>query len=282
MADTTPPFDPKLAEGVAYFEQMLQVMPGDRTTLEFLCVAYEQMGEKEKLRRALVSLVNVLLKEGDHESASALAERLAGYEEPDAQAAVLRVRAAGGYAAAEVAETPSAAGPSASPLVQTALAAERALVRRWTEQQVVDEATAATVLQRLAELADLPGVFLISALAILEKENSALAETAVAWAADAAGAPPVPVELFEGARELAERFPQDLLRVRGVLPFAKLGAELLVACLNPGDETLKRDVAAAAGGACRFYTAHPRSLEDLLDRFFAEAAAQSAPPAEEI
>ena len=31
-------FDAKLEEGVAYFEQMLAMMPDDRTTLEFLAV----------------------------------------------------------------------------------------------------------------------------------------------------------------------------------------------------------------------------------------------------
>ena len=35
----TPKFDARLKEGVAYFEQMLKVMPDDRTTLEFLAVA---------------------------------------------------------------------------------------------------------------------------------------------------------------------------------------------------------------------------------------------------
>ena len=39
-------FDAKLEEGVAYFEQMLAMMPDDRTTLEFLAVVYPQMGEK--------------------------------------------------------------------------------------------------------------------------------------------------------------------------------------------------------------------------------------------
>ncbi len=44
----------KLLEGIAYFEKMLKVMPGDRTTLEFLSVAYEQLGDVEKQRTALI------------------------------------------------------------------------------------------------------------------------------------------------------------------------------------------------------------------------------------
>jgi len=39
-------FGPKLGEAVEFFEKMLETMPGDRTSLEFLSVAYEQMGQK--------------------------------------------------------------------------------------------------------------------------------------------------------------------------------------------------------------------------------------------
>ena len=62
MAEEQPKFDPKLEEGIAYFEKMLKVMPEDRTTLEFLCVAYEQTGEEEKRRKALVSLAGLLVR----------------------------------------------------------------------------------------------------------------------------------------------------------------------------------------------------------------------------
>ena len=52
----------KLLEGIAYFEKMLKVMPGDRTTLEFLSVAYEQLGDVEKQRTALIQLAEALLR----------------------------------------------------------------------------------------------------------------------------------------------------------------------------------------------------------------------------
>ena len=60
-----PKFDARLAEGVAYFEQMLQLMPEDRVTLEFLVVAYEQLGRHEDGQKALVSLTKILIKEHD-------------------------------------------------------------------------------------------------------------------------------------------------------------------------------------------------------------------------
>ena len=70
MSDETLKFDARLKEGVAYFEEMLKVMPDDRTTLEFLAVVYPQLGEAEKAERALAALARVLLKAGDLEGAA--------------------------------------------------------------------------------------------------------------------------------------------------------------------------------------------------------------------
>ena len=69
----------KLLEGIAYFEKMLKVMPGDRTTLEFLSVAYEQLGDAEKQRTALIQLAEALLREKDYDAAEAIGERLGGF-----------------------------------------------------------------------------------------------------------------------------------------------------------------------------------------------------------
>ena len=91
MAEETTKFDPKLEEGIAYFEKMLQLTPDDRVTLQFLCVAYGQIGEPDKQRRALVSLASVLLKEKDFEEADKLVEKLEKYSEPPYCASARRI-----------------------------------------------------------------------------------------------------------------------------------------------------------------------------------------------
>ena len=84
----------KLLEGIAYFEKMLKVMPGDRTTLEFLSVAYEQLGDLEKQRTSLIQLAETLLREKDYDAADAIGERLGGFAETDAQDMVRRIKSA--------------------------------------------------------------------------------------------------------------------------------------------------------------------------------------------
>ncbi len=295
MAEEKPKFDPKLEEGIAYFEKMLKVMPEDRTTLEFLCVAYEQIGEKEKRRKSLVALAGILIKENDLEAASSIGDRLAEYREPDAQAALLRIKAA--CRVAGTAE-PTAVGtlpvapeggaetialPKPTSTARAAVVAETKLLKTLVQDKVLDEETSNLIETRLIELAGLPGCFLISALALLEKENSQLAEAATAHVADTAGAPPIPLESFDPSGDILQTLPESLMRVRGVLPFAKLADTLLVVSLNPLDASLKHDVESSAGRPCRHYIAHPRVMEETLDRLFAEAkeSSESEPKKEE-
>ena len=87
--------DQKLLEAIAFFERMLQTMPLDRSSLEFLSVAYEQTGQEEKRRDCLVRLADCLLNERDFDNAQVIAARLSVFrEDPAARAAVERVEAA--------------------------------------------------------------------------------------------------------------------------------------------------------------------------------------------
>lgn len=276
MAEETPKFDPKLEEGIAYFEKMLQLTPDDRVTLQFLCVAYGQIGQLDKQRRALVSYAGVLLKEKDFAEAEKLVEQLENYTEPDARAAILRIRAA--HRPQQAAPEPpkeDAASPSSgnktTTAVYIAIKAEKKLARHLAEHKVIDEAAADAIQDRLTALADVPGCFLVSTLSEIEKENSATAEAVAAFLADETGAPPIPLEAFPAAGELSQNLPDSIVRVRGVLPFAQLGNTLLVATLNPFDDALKKQVESAAGAPCRFYIANPRTMETMLDKIFSEA-----------
>ena len=286
----------KLLEGIAYFEKMLKVMPGDRTTLEFLSVAYEQLGDVEKQRTALIQLAEVLLREKDYDAAEAIGERLSGFPESDAQdmarriksvrnpiqlKAVVRpgtaarpVRVAGGAlgerALPERAQPES--GVSLAQVVMSAVKAEAALIRDLYAKNVVD-ATAAEVVQRhLGGLPEPTRPFLVSALAILEKESGGLGERAAVYMADAASAPPIPLQAFMPSAALVKQLPEEIVRVRGAVPFGRLGDTLLVAVLNPLDTEFHAEVERLAGCPCRFFLAEPHTTEDFLEKFFSENA----------
>ncbi len=281
--------DSKLLEGIAYFEKMLKVMPGDRTTLEFLSVAYEQLGDAEKQRTALIQLAESLLREKDFDAAEAIGERLSGFPESDAQDMVRRIKSVRnpiqlkavvrpGTAARPVRVVGGAFGARAQPesgvslaqVVMSAVKAEAALIRDLYAKNVVDASAAEVVQRHLGGLPEPTRPFLVSALAILEKESGGLGEKAAVYMADAASAPPIPLQAFMPSAALVKQLPEEIVRVRGAVPFGRLGDTLLVAVLNPLDTEFHAEVERLTGGPCRFFLAEPHTTEDFLDKFFAE------------
>ena len=259
-----PKFDARLKEGIAYFEEMLRVMPDDRTTLEFLSVAYPQLGEDEKAENALASLARVLLKEGDLESASALLPRLETCAKPEAKAMALKIRAASAPRPDLSPETaPKAGGGAPGGSVAAACASEAALAEDLGD---------ATIAEHIRKLSGVEGAMLVSTLATLAHEHPETSEKAIARLADKYGMPPVPLEAFDPDPTLVAKLPEEIVRVRGVVPFAKIGAVTLVAFLSPQDAALRRAIASALGGPgnVRFFLADPLSVEKILSRLFPE------------
>ena len=290
----------KLLEGITYFEKMLKVMPGDRTTLEFLSVAYEQLGDVEKQRTALIQLAETLLREKDYDAADAIGERLSGFAESDAQDMARRiksvrnpiqlkavVRPGASTGPGRVATRPSNApspvgaggthalpegGISLAQVVMSAVKAEAALIRDLYAKNVVDASAAEVVQRHLGGLPEATRPFLVSALAILEKESGGIGEKAAVYMADAASAPPIPLQAFMPSAALVKQLPEEIVRVRGAVPFGRLGDTLLVAVLNPLDTAFHAEVESLAGCPCRFFLADPHTTEDFLEKYFAENA----------
>ena len=268
-SETTPKFDARLKEGVAYFEEMLRVMPDDRTTLEFLAVAYPQLGEQEKAERALAALARVLLKEGDVESASALLPRLEACSLDEAKAAAIKVRVA---SAPRPDLSPEAAPRAGAPggSVVAACASEAALA---------DDLEAATVAEALRGLPTDGGgrPQLVSALAFVAHDHPDECEKCIAKLADKYGLPPIPLAAFDPDPALAAKLPEAVVRVRGVIPFARVGTTTLVAFLSPQDAALRRAVSGAfAPGPTRFFLAEPADVESVLARLFPDEEEKSA------
>ncbi len=263
-----PKFDARLAEGVAYFEQMLQIMPEDRTTLEFLVVAYDQLGRHDDGQKSLVSLAKILIKDRDLEALEGLLPRLESSDNAEARALALKVRTMVAPAPDLTPETPRemTAEERVSMVTKAAIEAELALVDSLAADGIVGEDDARHLREQVGASPTDGRVFLVSALQILEKENPRLAERCIAHLADAHSAPPVPLAAFDPPRDLVAKFPSDALRIRGAVPFATLGTHALVAVLNPADGSLKAELASVM--PCRFYLADAASVEGALLKAF--------------
>lgn len=272
--------DPKTIEAIAFFENMLQTMPGDRTSLEFLSVAYEQTGQAERRRDCLIQLAGTLLEEKDYDNAQVIAGYLSVYADfPPARAAVERVAEViqgqilksqyhrevqgmsargpsgpGEPAAAEAQDS----GLEVHALYRSASTAEMDLVWLWKEREFLPKELCMDVLHILTErpVSDTPS--LISALALLDEQHPELTDQVMEAMQRASEMPPIPLELFEVSPAAAALLASAFVHVRGVLPFALLGDEALVAVLNPLNPALQEETAARMGRPCHFFFAHPQ------------------------
>ena len=75
--------------------------------------------------------------------------------------------------------------------------------------------------------------------------------------------PPSPLELFEVQPDAMRLLSANFVHVKGVLPFAILGGEALVAVLNPLNVALREETAARVGLPCHFFFVHPRVWQQV-------------------
>ena len=275
--------DPKMIEAIAFFENMLQTMPDDRTSLEFLSVAYEKTGQLVKRRDCLVRLADTLLQEKDYDNAQVIAGYLSAFTDyPPARVAVERVAdvvqgqilesqfrrdvQGAGTGAAEDSGQPAIhdfqdSGLDVNALSRTASTAEMDLVWMWKEREFLPKELCMDVLHILTErpVTDMP--LLISALALLDEQHPELTEQVMEAMQRASEIPPIPLELFEVTPAAASSLASVFVHVRGVLPFALLGGEALVAVLNPLNPALLEETVARIGRPCHFFFAHPRAWQ---------------------
>jgi hypothetical protein len=276
--------DQKITEAIEFFEQMLQSMPGDRTSLEFLVVAYEQTGQTEKRRDCLISLAKTLLAEKDYDNAQVIAGHLSAFSDyPPAQAAVAKVfeevqgqilkgqyhrdmEVMGAAAVASGEGGLEDAGLAVHALSRSASAAEMDLVWLWKEREYLPKEMCMDVLHELTDRPVTDTPVLISALALLDEQRPEMTEALMEAMQKDSEIPAIPVELFDIAPAAAKLLPLVFIQVKGVVPFAVMGGEALVALMNPFNQKLQEEIKRLAGRPCHFYLAHPQTLAPTVEK----------------
>jgi hypothetical protein len=276
--------DSKMTEAIAFFEDMLQTMPKDRTALEFLAVAYEQTKQHDKRRDVLVRLVDVLLMEHDYKNAKAIAERLKKFA--DHMPAMLAVeRVAAMTEVEDDTESPSQAGISSSQgsafkpkkptkewstdvhsISHTTASAEMDLVWHWHDHAFLPKELCMNIMNALTErpITDTP--LLLSALAILDEQYPEHTDPVMEKMQRASNMPAIPIEFFEPTPAARQTLPRVFCHIKGVFPFTLMGNELFVALLNPMNEELKLEIQDRSGRVCHFFLAHPKSWQLVFEK----------------
>jgi len=276
----------KISEAIEFFETMLESMPGDRTSLECLVVAYEQIGAQDKRRECLIELANTLIKEQAFADARGIIEELKQFPDDDtARATIQLVRDA-----IEQAD-PGDVGINASsthfdntlelssdgsfnffdPAIEihscsrATLSAEMDLVWAIRDKEILPREICEKLIQTLTEFPLNERPQLISALALLDDQHPEWSDKVIEELIKISHVPAVPLEYYDWRNVMFTGLSSQYIIIRGVIPFANMANEYLVAILNPLDKALQQDVSKRLGSKCHFFLAHPRTCQQMLD-----------------
>ena len=280
--------DPKIYEAIQFFEQMLQTMPADRSTLEFLALAYEQTNQQDRRRDILIRLADTLLAEEDFENATIIAAHLKSFTDyPPACLAAERVDTVGRphripqAAVSESAAAPQEAATLANVIAQpvartfdddvhalthTASSAEMDLVWSWIDNELIPKDICMDVLHVLTDRPTTNEPMLVSALAIVDELHPEFTDTIMEAMQRIAEAPVIPLDLFDITPDMLTLLPRLFMKIRGTLPFATMANDVLVATLNPLSAELKQEIEARCARSCHLYLIHPKTWNDLQEK----------------
>lgn len=276
--------DPKITEAIEFFETILESMPGDRTSLEFLAVAYDQVGAMDKRRRCLVDLVDALLADRDFEKVKVITTHLMAFpDDKDARAAVTRAERAlaqerfdaSQRAQPHYDDSPLEAEGDGSlnipdPVIEVhaysraALAAAMDLVWLFKDKEIVPKEICEELIHELSDfpVGDTPQ--LISAMAFLDNKYPECTEKVMCELQRLCNMPAIPLELFDYEGLVLSGITAAYVHVRGVVPFAKMADDYLVGVMNPLDTALQADITARMGATCHFFLSHPAACQQVL------------------
>lgn len=291
MDNDTAQTSPEFSEGITFFEQLLQVRPGDLAALLYLVLAYDLAGQIEQRNRHIPALAAALLRQREADQAERVLsllpeERLA---DPALQMLLKRAEVIRGLEAyrlqaqrqpEEAATAPRAGlasgqvGPQlgAESLAEQCVRHELQCVDWLEEHRLIQDSMADEVRKRLVALREAGHSETISALRLIEEVDGAQLESCLVGLIQHFEVPPVPVERFKAEGEALEAMSEAEVRLRGALPFATIAGNLLVATLNPVSSEGLEALTARLGRPCRFYLMRPSAFRAACEKRYTQEA----------
>lgn len=266
---------------ISAFEQILEAMPEDRSSLEALSHAYAQIGDHARAKDYLVRLTRVILKEDDRPAAAGLLEQLRPYVDDDEDVREL-VASIGEIPSEAKADEPVVASPAspAAPAVRMRFRMADELAFAWNlhEAGQITQDEYAQVVQDLSEMSVGNNDSTVSLLHVLQGRSFKNIEQIVGYAAIQCGTPIILLSNFDVQRQATSLLPIEFMLARGAIAFELLGSHALVAVLNPYDKQLQEDVQTLTGRPCDFFLTLPSEFERAVERAraFIEEAEEEA------
>lgn len=260
---------------ITAFEQILEVLPNDRASLEALAHAYEQMGDHTKAKEYFVRLANVLLEEGDQDAAGTLLDKLRTYAEEDenADALVKRINSLLQKKISAPASAVSAESGQQKVIVEEKKAGvvfniseELALAWSLLEANQLTQDEYASIVQDLSEMSAKEVVSTVSVLHVLETRAFKNLEKIIAYISRKYGTPYVSLSAFELRQESVSVLPIDFVIRCGALVFDFIGKDALAVIMNPANKQLRKEIESRAERKCHFYITLASEFDKAIEK----------------
>lgn len=276
---TMPKDENEVWEAIAAFEQIVDVMPEDRASLEALIHAYAHVGDQVKAREYLIRYGHVIVEQKDLHVARDLVEQLSPMRDDSNVVALLdRLEMMLGVGPGSSSEV--ATGGDA-PVVEAAVASAPVHVEWGDIFEVGDELQLAwqlfdagemtqdeysMVVQDLSDMVSASGGVTVSVFHILEVRTSKALDRLLGYVAKEAPAPLVSLECFGLPISTVYQIPQAFMVRHGVMLFEQMGKEGMLVMMNPYNTRLRDYIQNRLGMTCHVYLAEPREFDAALTR----------------
>ena len=266
---TSDPLSNNLSEtrnAIQAFELILDAFPNDLATLEALFQTYESIGEVEKAKFYILKAGRVAIEQSGSPVSPALLNRLQILAPAHAEAAKLLAS----MGEEVLHPTPGVTSPVIKKLDEKKrrhpLEAEIALAWTLKEADLLSDTTYAQLVQDLTEGSVSERSSTVSLLEIMQSREAVDFEKVMNFIARDAEIAILPVASFETPDAIATILPLEFMVRNNIAVFESVGSELMIATLNPYDQSLQLEVEQRCARPCHFYLTLPSELKAWLQR----------------
>ncbi len=260
--------DAEIWNAIAAFENILEVMPDDRPTLETLAHAYEHIGDKTKTLEYLVRLGDAIVADRDAEAADHILKKLENFRSArddvktvcDKLSALLQ---GGEQGSSSGSDSGKRFGKAPSGFK---VADELSFAWMLLEAGELSQEEYASVAQDLSEMSANEHLSTVSVLHALHNRAYSGMERLMGYVAINSHTPIVSVQSFDVPAGLLKLLPVEFMVRRGVLVFGELGDDLLIVVMNPYDTALRDQVENRLGRKCHFFLTQPQEFDGMIGR----------------